>query len=251
MKSKILILLLGGKGLRFGSKLPKQFCDLDLINSHLEDKKSILFEATVLNLMLRIKFAHVIFVVHPEYISSKYFLDPLKRIQKKYSKVEYHIQKGGESRHESFMNACSNLMNLLSSEFAVIVHDANRPFQSSSFLDRINKYADLLSSKINSFIPVIPSSDSLCRITENDEIGSYVDRKSLFRIQTPQLIYGPKLITFMNSYLKVLENKKNISWLDEGSFLLANGFSVRTFPGDMNNTKITFKTSSQNQKLIV
>lgn len=218
-----IILLLGGKGLRFGSPLPKQFHSLGDVT---------VFEKTAISIA-RLKPRHIVFVVHSEYIKKPFFLGAMDRLRKEIEcEVSYTI--GGETRHLSFRNGLIKLREIDRSINKVAVHDANRPFLGKDFLDRISKKLECLKPGLEAYIPVLPMTDSVVQnSSEGNKEVVYVDRSELFTVQTPQLIYAP-------SFYDHISLLKRDNYTDEGSAAQEMGLNVFLFPGDLKNKKITY-----------
>lgn len=222
-----LLLLLGGSGSRFASKTPKQFI-------HYNDKqfgRIKVFEASVKRLLSRKNlFQHVVFAVNSAFINDKLFLDSYQNLQNEFLFIQFEATVGGDTRFESFRKAFNRAM--LKNIDNIAVHDANRPFLSAQFLNQIEAAMQRLSSEEPCYIPVIPQTDSTCQV-QNNKVTAYLHREKLARVQTPQLMH-------LKSAQQALTNMQDGDFTDEGSFMLKNGFKVKTYEGDETNMKITF-----------
>lgn len=227
-----LILLLAGSGSRFESRIPKQFLNISGDNA--------LFIQSIQAISKYVIIDHLILVVSKKYIKSKDFLDPLNSFKKTSPDLKIDIIEGGNSRHESFLKGAVHTTP--HENHVVMVHDANRPFISDTFGAGIAENIKTLSTDKSCLIPVIPSVDSLCKISHDGKIMNYLPRDNTYRIQTPQLIYAPSL---EQALIKSKRYGTTTDYTDEGSFMLSMGFSVFTFPGDPGNIKITTKDDIQ------
>jgi len=228
-----LILLLGGTGSRFDAGTPKQFL-------RLLDDETPLFMQSLRAIHKHLIIDHLILAVNKEYLQSTDLLEPVEALKKANPEMKIDIVEGGRTRHESFKNAAAKIIS--NESHALLLHDANRPFISDSFGAAIAQQVSLLSTEKTCLIPVIPSVDSLCKVSEMGKVVNYLSRETTCRIQTPQLIYAPAL----KEALKKSQNFhpdsgdiSNVDYTDEGSFMLGMGFDVYTFPGDPANIKIT------------
>jgi len=155
----------GGKGLRSGLKIPKQFVKI-------KGKELI---AYTLELFQKNKRVNEIIIAAPE----EYF-PLLERIKKtyKFSKIKLLV-KGGTERQHSVYNA------LTAGEFEkddlIIVHDAARPLLSKFLL---NSVLDTAIKKGNAVLAVKARDTLACG---DGVITSYIDRGKIYYLQTPQI----------------------------------------------------------------
>jgi 2-C-methyl-D-erythritol 4-phosphate cytidylyltransferase / 2-C-methyl-D-erythritol 2,4-cyclodiphosphate synthase len=226
-----LLLLLGGTGSRFGGSVPKQFIDVTDGNETLP-----LFEITARRLLFKLEIDLLVLVV-PEVSGSDAALRAaVERLTAKYAKCDFRVTSGGATRHKSFLSGLSQV-RLAKRVEKLLVHDANRPYLSDKYLDRISGGLADLSARNQAFIPVIPVVDSVVRTGAGTVLG-YEDRSTLARVQTPQLIHWPSLSDALSD-----PKSKDIltgDFTDEGSLCKALQLEVRTLEGDVENVKITF-----------
>ena len=130
------------------------------------------------------------------------------------------VVAGGNTRSESSKIGVENTPK----EDIVLVHDAARPRPSTELITRIIDATEQHSAAI----PVIPVSDTIKR--GPDWSRETLDRKDLFRAQTPQ---GAK----RGLLLPALE--KSPASTDEAMALENAGHKVKLVPGDESNIKIT------------
>ena len=257
VKNTALLLLLSGTGSRFKNPVPKQFIRIPQKNTkdEKEENSTPLFSTTIRNLIHGVSFSHSILAVHKDYLESKLFAAPYSLLQKEFPKIHWSCVAGGKSRHHSFLAAAKKCFEVTGENTSLLIHDANRPNLSAPYLSRIQEHINKLNSSTPCFIPVIPVSDSICTLdNENNQnpdsskVLSYAQRGELSRIQTPQLLHGPtthSLITKGTAKSRQPDypgkNKDYTDdFTDEGSFLLASGHPVYTFEGDPGNIKITY-----------
>lgn len=220
-----LVLLLGGSATRFGGTIPKQFVSIE---------NEPLFSISCRRILEKIKVSQVVFVVKAEFLESKIFKNAEQNLRKSFCDINFFSCAGGPSRHLSFLQGMKKLKETKEIPEKILVHDANRPFLSESFLERVKNYLEKLTVHSPCFVPVLPISDSICRM-QNEKVLAYENRENLFRIQTPQLLYAPIV------YEAIDQKSEKRDFSDEGSFLHFLGYPVFTFKGDEKNIKITYR----------
>ena len=105
-----------------------------------------------------------------------------------------HILAGGRSRTESVRKALCFLRDELSVKDAIVgVHDGARPYATQSLVTR----CFLQAAKTGSAVPVIPSADSMRRLSGETSVS--VDRSSYVLVQTPQCFTFDRLLAAYQS----------------------------------------------------
>jgi 2-C-methyl-D-erythritol 4-phosphate cytidylyltransferase len=147
----VAVILAGGSGSRFGSRIPKQFMSLNgkLVYEYAIDA----FYETKL-------FDKIIFVLDKQHLD----------IVKKNSKIS-HLVAGGKTRAESVNNALKYIKTL-SNVKNIVFHDAARPFIVS---DEIKQYIDALKKA-----PVVVTAQKIT------DALFYAPRDKYKLIQTPE-----------------------------------------------------------------
>lgn len=206
-----IVIVAAGKGNRFGSDLPKQFCLLG--------NRPVLFH-TISNLQKAIPSAEIVLVLN------KQFIELWNGLCSEYGIVSPPIVFGGETRWESVKNAIEGLQ--LADNDIVMVHDGARPIIDPKMIDRI-----INALKINSaVVPGLPLSDSIRKIDENG-LSATIDRKGLVAVQTPQAFNAEKIRKAYNLPYSPL-------FTDDASVYEAAGFgNVNIVEGSPLNIKIT------------
>lgn len=206
-----LILLAGGKGLRMGHDLPKQFIEVG--------GKPILFHTieAFLNYKPNLKVYLALPEAHLEY---------WKEITKdwKYSS-NINIITGGKERFFSVKNCLDKMTHF----DCVAIHDGVRPILSQDYLKRIFSF----TKKNKAWVPVVPLVDSIRKKTTNNETFT-VNRSEYCAVQTPQ-IFDFKLIK------EAYNQPYSIHFTDDASVVEQFGEKVSTFAGESSNRKITTK----------
>lgn len=160
--SKYAVIVAGGKGVRMGTEVPKQF--LPLLGLPLMCHAIQAFAAAIPDI-------EVILVLPEDQLGSA------QTVLRSYiGNINVATVAGGQTRYESVKNGLS----LVPDDGIVFVHDGARPLITEELILRCYKHALLYGSAV----PAIPVTESV-RIT--DENGSRaLDRDKLLIIQTPQ-----------------------------------------------------------------
>ena len=208
------ILMSGGSGCRYGSKVPKQYLGSPSMTYTVVDK----------------------------FISSRLFACIIVIIRECDSELYYESIDGlnfegkvffADSTRFSSVKKVLNKLKYMCMDF-IMIHDVARPFVDIALIHSIMKTAQL-SEEVSGVIPVCRSSDSVCLIDENDYIRSNIVRSELRMIQTPQCFRFSDILKSFN-----IMDEGNNRFTDESSVLFECGFCIKTIPGDLNNTKITY-----------
>lgn len=213
------LILAGGSGTRMGiSALPKQFLSIG--------KKPIIIH-TIEQFMMVKEINHLIVVV------SKDFKNHLENILKQYGIKNVHIVTGGKDRHDSVVNGCKYIKEVLKAEDAVVIsHDSVRPFITRRIIeDNIEaiKHNDVVDT-------IIPATDTIVE-GSNNVITNIPDRKKMFQGQTPQTF---KLNEFLSLSETLTEEEQNIL-TDVCKLYYLRNKKVGYVDGEVFNFKITTK----------
>ncbi|AKO64278.1 hypothetical protein VI34_00820 [Methylophilales bacterium MBRSG12] len=202
-----------GLGQRFGSSVPKQLL-------HIDDE--VILEKT-----------HRIFdieVIHKIYIAvNRVVLDLLLPLKKNFCSKSEFILCGGDNRSDTVKNALKMIANEVGEEDWVIVHDAVRPYLTSS---QLTNYIDQTLKTDHGSIMAIPCVDTVKEVNGSMQITSTIDRNKIWLAHTPQMFP-------YNILLKALENFPG-NPTDESQALEYAGFKPVVIKGSADNKKITF-----------
>ena len=211
---KIVIIPSGGTGSRIGEPLPKQY---NLING-----KELL--AYTLEVFQKSEQVDAIIVAAQE----KYF-NLIQQISEKYNfhKIK-KIVKSGKERQDSVYNALRSLS--ANNDDLIIVNDAARPLLDKEILERAIKTAE----EFDNAIVCINARDTL--VKADSFVKSYIDRESIYYVQTPQIF---RYNILMNSMKKAYE--ENFYGTDESMLVTRVGYKVKLVEGSILNFKITTK----------
>lgn len=211
----INIIVAAGKGTRFGSNLPKQFCLLR--------GRPVLMH-TIEAMRRNSPESETIVVLHPE---MEGFWHDLCRQYGFTSPATCH---GGATRWESVKNALSalNREGKLTPATIVAIHDGARPIVAQKIMDNARK---AIVDGAAGAIPTVAVTDSL---RETDHGGSHsVDRSRFRAVQTPQMFRADLL-------WEAYTLPYRAEFTDDASVFEAAGYgSPSLTEGDSSNIKIT------------
>ena len=206
-----VIIVAGGKGLRMGSDIPKQFLPIG--------GKPVLMRT--LERFREYSPALQIILVLPK-AQQEYWKE---LCQKHNFTVAYQLADGGETRFHSVQHGLALIPD--DAEGVVGVHDGVRPFPSIDVIS--NCYETARTAK--AVIPVIPVVETV-RHLDNAPSSHTVPRGEYRLVQTPQ--------TFDIQLLKAANRQSyNASFTDDASVVEAFGFDVTLVEGNRENIKIT------------
>jgi 2-C-methyl-D-erythritol 4-phosphate cytidylyltransferase len=208
----IAVIPSGGRGIRFGSNVPKQYITV-------KDKEII---AYTLEIFQKNDLISDIIVA-----AEKKYFELIEKIKKKYSISKLtEIVEGGNERQDSVYNALIAL-NAREDDF-IVVHDAARPLLRQEILNK----ALNLSKDYDNVVVALNSRDTVS--IGEDFVADYIDRKKVWLIQTPQISrYGVLLRAMKKAY------ENNYIATDESSLLFNIGEKIKYCDGDVFNLKIT------------
>ncbi len=204
-----VVIVAGGRGLRVGGELPKQF--------RLIGGRPVLMHT--IEAFYRYNPAIAIVVVLPEA-----FIDYWQQLCHTHQfTVPFCIAIGGETRFHSVRNG----LELIPAEGVVAVHDAVRPLVSPGLIGRC--FATCAAKQCG-VIPVVPVKDSVRLLTK--EGSSMIDRDLLRVVQTPQLFPVAAL-------KKAYESVYDPAFTDDASVAGKHGLPILLEEGEESNIKIT------------
>jgi 2-C-methyl-D-erythritol 4-phosphate cytidylyltransferase len=205
-----VIIVAGGKGLRMGSDIPKQFLPIAGKPVLMRTLERFRAYSSTLQIVL----------VLPEAQQ-----DYWKQLCKQYDfKVEYQLANGGQTRFHSVQNGLALVPD--DAEGVVGVHDGVRPFPSIDVIR--NCYDTARSAK--AVIPVIPVVETVRQLKSEGSIT--VPRDQYRLVQTPQ--------TFDIQLLKAANRQPyNDGFTDDASVVESYGHAITLVEGNRENIKIT------------
>jgi len=113
----------------------------------------------------------------------------------------------------------------------VLVHDAARPFASSSLVDRALAAVEATGAAV----PVLPIADTIKRVDASGHVTGTLDRAELRVIQTPQVFSYPPLLA---AHRRARAANRD-DFTDDAALAEWAGISIATFAGEAGNMKLT------------
>ena len=206
---KYAVIVAGGKGLRMGSELPKQFLLLRGKPLLMHTLAAFYRADASTELLL------VLPVSHRAYWASlceTYGFD-----------VPVRLIDGGETRFHSVKNGLAAVPE----GALVAIHDGVRPLVSTDLICR----SFVQAAARGGVIPTTPLIDSIRQVVA-DGGSAHVDRSAYMAVQTPQC--------FQSTLLKACyEQPYREAFTDDASVYEAAGHRIYCVPGERENIKIT------------
>ncbi len=205
--SQYVIIVAGGKGLRMGTEIPKQFLPIGGRPVLMRTLERFREYSPTLQMILVLPKAQQ---AYWQELCKQYRFD-----------VEYLLADGGETRFHSVQHGLALIPD--DAEGVVGVHDGVRPFPSIDVIRRCYETARTQKA----VVPVIPVVETLRHITEGTK-----PRGDYRLVQTPQ--------TFDIQLLKAANRQPyNDGFTDDASVVEASGFDITLVEGNRENIKIT------------
>ena len=205
-----IIIVAGGKGLRMGSDIPKQFLPIGGKPVLMRTLERFRQYSPTLQIIL---------------VLPKAQQDYWQKLCKEYAfDIDYQLADGGETRFHSVQNGLAKIPD--NAQGVVGVHDGVRPFPS---IDVIRNCYETAREK-KAVIPVIPVVETVRHLKGDTSVT--VPRNDYRLVQTPQ--------TFDIQLLKAANRQPyNDSFTDDASVVEAFGFNITLVEGNRENIKIT------------
>jgi 2-C-methyl-D-erythritol 4-phosphate cytidylyltransferase len=150
-----------------------------------------------------------------------------------------HIATGAETRQRSVMAG----FNCLTDDVEiVVVHDGARPFVSPALITASIEGA----MQVGCAIAAIPESDTLKRVGVTGRVQETLDRRHVWRAQTPQ--------TFRRQILRdavLYAGQHHLDATDEAALVEALALPVQIIPASIWNFKITAPEDLQLAELVI
>ena len=222
------ILLSGGTGKRFGSPIPKQFLKLG---------GKMVLEYSFETFYRSSEISEIIVVTPKEFaLKTEKILKKLRnelhneRKKKKEPSPQknFTIVLGGETRHQSFLNAAKSIPDLDPKDI-LVVHDVARPFVSQYDI------SDLLLATHKTGLASLYSKVKDTILEKSNFSWKFVERENLYSLKTPQSIRAKEFwICEKNA------NSPKKDFPDLCSFGLENKLSPEMVLSNPFNEKLTF-----------
>lgn len=207
-KERYAIIVAGGRGLRMGGELPKQF--LPLSGKPVLMRTLELFEGEVSRIILVLPEDHIPFWQ--------------ELCQKYHFTLPHTVALGGETRFHSVRSGLSHLPQ----EGLVAVHDGVRPLASQALIRRSFEEAE----RSGAALPACPVTDSL-RLRQDEGKSEAVDRSRYVAVQTPQTFdLGRLQRAYQQAYSPLFTD-------DASVYEAASLGSITLIDGEETNIKLT------------
>ena len=207
-RKKHVIVVAGGKGLRMGGEIPKQFLPIG--------GKPVLMR-TIEAFYTYDASIHVILVLP---VSQQSYWKELCSLYD--FDLPHDIADGGETRFHSVKNGLA----LVQGEGIVGVHDGVRPFVSQEVIARCYSEAEVK----NAVVPVIEVVETVRRLDGDDSVTVPRDQYKL--VQTPQVF---DIVLLQKAYNQEFTDM----FTDDASVVEALGERVHLVEGNRENIKLT------------
>lgn len=214
------VILAGGKGMRFGSDLPKQFHNL---------AGRMIVEYALETFINHPRIGEVVLVHGPGWDAQ------LAKLQTKFSGTKPLIcTLGGSTRPGSSRAALAAIPQAARTRKNILFHDAVRPFVTDAIIDRCLAALNIYEAVDT----VVPAIDTIVELdTGNEVLKAIPSRAKMRRGQTPQ---GFRLTRIREAYAMLDDNQLSQFTDDCGVFLSRfPDVSVAAVDGHENNIKIT------------
>jgi len=202
---KVALIVAGGKGERMNADIPKQF---------------LLLNGTPILMHTLKQFSHfeeiVLVLPHSQF-------DYWQELCITYNFTQKHtLVAGGTTRFYSVKNG----LEQIDENSVIAIHDGVRPLISTALINSL-----VAETKRGvGVIPIVPVKDSIRKVEGENSV--YVDRSSLFKVQTPQC--------FLSTDIKEAYTQEfSDTFTDDASVFEANGGKINTLLGEEKNLKIT------------
>ena len=206
-----IVIVAGGKGMRMGVDIPKQFIPIG--------GKPVLMH-TLERFFACDGELKIILVLPRE--QQAYWRQLCRDCT---FNIPHTIVDGGETRFESSKKGLQAIP--LDAAGLVGIHDGVRPFVSEAVIKRCFEAAD----ESKAAIPVLPVTDTLRHVDRNG-VGRNVLRSDYRIVQTPQ-VFDIGLLR------KAFEQPYQDSFTDEASVVESLGYTVEMVEGNRENIKLT------------
>lgn len=207
-KSKIAIIVAGGKGERMQADIPKQFIEIQGKPILMHTLQAFWGYDASIQLILVLPSVQIEFW---KTLCNKHGFD-----------LPHQIIEGGQTRFHSVKNG----LKAAKKNGLVAVHDGVRPLVSMETIARCFDAAE----KLGTAIPVVDLIDSIRKITESG--SQSVDRSAYKLVQTPQ-VFDSELLK------KAYEEDFSPLFTDDASVVEAMGTKIELVEGNRENIKIT------------
>lgn len=208
-----VIITAAGLGKRMKSNTNKQFLKIG---------KKIVLERTI-SKFLASKYVDNIYLVAKK---EKFEFIKQEILSKLDNKKNISLVEGGETREESTLKGINAIDSTV--ESVILTHDGARPFVKTGLIDEIIE--NVLEKE--AVICAVPEVDTV-KVVKDQKVLNTLERKSIYRVQTPQAFKSSILIDAYDKYY----GEEGIT--DDSSLVEMLGYSPYVILGSYENIKIT------------
>jgi len=215
------IIVAAGKGLRMGSKIKKQYLNLEGIP---------ILARTIMAFDNCDQINEIVLVIPKidhDYCK-KHIIDPFDFVKKIY------LVEGGNKRQDSVLNGLNCVHDIMSldKEVIVLIHDGVRPFVNQEMIENCIQNA----IEYGACIPAVKITDTVKQLRCDLSIQKTINRQFLYTAQTPQTF---KIDLILRAYKHA--GKTGFYGTDDASLVEHLGDKVVIAKGSNRNIKITTK----------
>ena len=206
------IIVAGGRGVRMGAELPKQFLPIAGLPILMHTIRAFAASAHAFGIILVLPNGDMDYWAE---LCVRHSFD-----------IPHEVVAGGETRFHSVRNGLAAISD---TSGVTLVHDGVRPFVSSDLIDRVATAAQAFGA----VIPCIAPTDSM-RIVQGDT-SKHTDRSLYRMVQTPQGFRSALISAAYSTEYSPL-------FTDDASVVEHHGSPITLVEGEGRNIKITTPT---------
>ncbi|MGI6722072.1 MAG: IspD/TarI family cytidylyltransferase [Anaerovoracaceae bacterium] len=215
----ILLLMMGGKGTRFGADIPKQYIEVNSIPifAYILKKYSLMDEID-----------DIIVVSHQDWIS---FVNQWIKTMN-IGKIRDVVQ-GGDTRSGSVLNGLTAASKFADKDDVVLIHDATHPYVdvegTKKVIEGVREYGGATLAQFQ--------YDTMYRKSDDDVLIEVVPRKEIVSGASPEAFRFGEIFKI---YSETPEEKFEIM-TSAGAIALANRIKMKVIESNVVNLKITYQ----------
>lgn len=220
----ILLLMMGGKGERFGAGIPKQYTDIEGWPLFTYIVSGYAAEPDVIHRM--------ILIVHRDWIL--YVQKQMERID---IKIPWEVAEGGQNRSESVRNGLIAAIQTGSPADTVLIHDATHPYVDIEGTREVEEAVGLYGGATLSGMEY----DTMYRTNAEGFIEKVLPRQSVVSGASPEaFLLGDLYRIYAGASTVELERMTSA-----GEIALAHGIQIKVIKSHYLNLKITYQSDME------
>lgn len=213
----ILLIMMGGKGVRFGANVPKQYT----IVNDFPIFSYIVKEYTQIRQINR-----MVLVSHMDWI------DYVRSEMEQYSvSIPWDVVQGGGTRSESVLHGLKKAMEFETGNDVVLIHDATHPYVDVNGTQKVIEAVEAFGGATLGG----PEYDTMYQTDERGFIQKVLLRQFTFSGASPEAF---RLQTIYQIYVSAGKEELD-SMTSAGAIALAHGIPMKVIPASYLNLKIT------------